>query len=207
MSYKILKFDECTSGFRETLGGIYKKIHIQPDMIVLGKALGNGYPITAILGKKEIMSYANQTFISSTFWTERLGPVAALKTLAIMEKLKSGKIITNTGKYLNKQWLKIASENNLNIQIKGLPSISKFEIKSKNFQAYKTFITQEMLKKGFLASSSVYLSVFHEKKVLDNYLDNLNDIFKIIKKCEQKEKNILDLLSYPVSKKPFTRLN
>jgi glutamate-1-semialdehyde 2,1-aminomutase len=203
----ILIFDECTSGFRETLGGIYKKINIQPDMIVLGKALGNGYPITAVLGKKEIMSHAKQTFISSTFWTERLGPVAALKTIEIMEKLKSWEIITKTGKYLNNKWLKIAKENDLELIINGLPSISKFEIKSKDFQAYKTFITQEMLKKGFLASNSVYLSIYHEKKVLDSYLDKLNDLFKVIKKCENKEENILELLSYPISKKPFKRLN
>ncbi len=203
----ILIFDECTSGFRETFGGIYKKINIQPDLVVLGKALGNGYPITAILGKKEVMNYAKQTFISSTFWTERLGPAAALKTLEIMEKLKSWEIITKTGKYLNKQWLKIANENNLKININGLPSISKFEIKSQNFQSYKTYITQEMLKKGFLASNSVYLSVYHDKKVLDNYLDNLNNIFKDIKRCEQKEKNIDILLNFPVSIKPFKRLN
>ena len=87
----ILIFDECTSGFRETFGGIYKKINIQPDIVVLGKALGNGYPINAIIGKKEVMSHAKKTFISSTFWTERLGPVAALKTLDIMEKLNRGK--------------------------------------------------------------------------------------------------------------------
>jgi len=203
----VLIFDECTSGFRETFGGIYKKINIQPDMLVLGKALGNGYPITAILGKKEIMDYANQSFISSTFWTERLGPVAALSTLKIMERLSSWEIITNTGKYLNKQWLKIANENSLNIEINGLPSISKFQIKSKDFQAYKTFISQEMLKKGFLASNTVYLSIFHSKKILDSYLDNLNDIFRIIKKCEQKEKDILNLLNHPISKKPFARLN
>ena len=203
----ILIFDECTSGFRETFGGIYKKINIQPDLVVLGKALGNGYPITAILGKKEVMNYAKQTFISSTFWTERLGPAAALKTLEIMEKLKSWEIITKTGKYLNKQWSKIANENNLKININGLPSISKFEIKSQNFQSYKTYITQEMLKKGFLASNSVYLSVYHDKKVLDNYLDNLNNIFKDIKRCEQKEKNIDNLLNFPVSIKPFKRLN
>ena len=203
----ILIFDECTSGFRETLGGIYKKINIQPDMLVLGKALGNGYPITAILGKKEIMNHARNTFISSTFWTERLGPVAALKTLDIMQRLKSWEIITKSGKYLNKQWSKIAEENKLEIKINGLPSISKFEIKSKNFQAYKTFITQEMLKSGFLASNAVYLSIFHNKKILNNYLDKLNDLFKVIKQCEEKEKNIFDLLSYPVSKKPFERLN
>jgi len=203
----VLIFDECTSGFRETFGGIYKKINIEPDILVLGKALGNGYPINAILGKKEIMTFAQDTFISSTFWTERLGPVAALKTLEIMERIKSWEIITNLGKYLNKQWKKIAKENNVKIEINGLPSISKFQIKSKNFQAYKTFISQEMLKKGFLATNSVYLSVYHKKEDLDNYLDNLNSIFKIINKCEKKELDIFALLNTPVSNKPFERLN
>jgi len=203
----ILIFDECTSGFRETLGGIYKKIKIQPDILVLGKALGNGYPITAIIGKKEIMENSKKTFISSTFWTERLGPVAALKTLEIMEREKSWEIITKNGKYLNKQWIKIAKENKIKIEINGLPSISKFQIKSKNFQAYKTLISQEMLKKGYLASNSVYLSIFHNKKNLDDYLDNLNNIFKIIKKCEENEENILNILTSPIARKLFTRLN
>ena len=203
----ILIFDECTSGFRETLGGIYKKIKIQPDMLVLGKALGNGYPITAVIGKEEIMENAKKTFISSTFWTERLGPVAALKTLEIMEREKSWEVITKNGEYLNRQWTKIAKENKLTLEISGLPSISKFQIKSPNFQAYKTFISQEMLKRGYLASTSVYLSIFHNKKNLDKYLENLNDILKIIKKCEDNEENIYNLLSNPISKKMFARLN
>ena len=57
---------------------------------MLGKALGNGYPANAIIGKKELMSHAKKTFISSTFWM-KTGPVAALKTLDIMEKLNRGK--------------------------------------------------------------------------------------------------------------------
>ena len=203
----ILIFDECTSGFRETLGGIYKKINIQPDMLILGKALGNGYPITAVLGKKGIMDCAKNSFISSTFWTERLGPVAALKTLEIMEKMKSWKIITENGIYLNNKWKKIAKENKLKIDIYGLASISKFEIISDNFMLYKTYITQQMLKKGFLASNSVYLSIYHNKRVLNNYLDNLNDIFYLLNKCEKNEKTISELLKFPVVKSPFKRLN
>ena len=82
----VLIFDECTTGFRENLGGIHLKYKIYPDMCVLGKTLGNGYAITAIVGKDEVMKYGNETFISSTFWTERGGFVAGLKTLEIMEK-------------------------------------------------------------------------------------------------------------------------
>ena len=95
-------FDECTSGFRESFGGLHLKYNVFPDMCILGKALGNGFPITTILGKKEIMENAQSSFISSTFWTERSGYIAGLKTLEIMEKIKSWKIITEQGRKLKK---------------------------------------------------------------------------------------------------------
>ena len=85
-------FDECTSGFRENLGGIHLKYKVDPDILILGKALGNGYAINAILGKKEIMNTSNDTFISSTFWSEASGYAAALKTLELMSKNKSWNI-------------------------------------------------------------------------------------------------------------------
>ena len=84
-------FDECTSGFRETYGGIHKKFEVTPDIAMFGKAMGNGYAITSIIGKSEIMEAAQSTFISSTFWTERIGPTAALKTLEVMKKEESWK--------------------------------------------------------------------------------------------------------------------
>ena len=90
----VLIFDECTTGFRESFGGIHKKFGVEPDMLMLGKALGNGYAISAVLGKERVMKSIKKTFISSTFWTESIGPTAALKTLEIMEKKKSWKYIT-----------------------------------------------------------------------------------------------------------------
>jgi glutamate-1-semialdehyde aminotransferase len=95
----ILIFDECTSGFRQTYGGLHKFYKVNPDMAIFGKALGNGYAINAIIGKEEIMRYAEETFISSTFWTERIGPTAALKTLEEMKKIKSWNIVTNKGNW------------------------------------------------------------------------------------------------------------
>ena len=84
----VLIFDECTSGFREGYGGLHKKYGVNPDMAMFGKAMGNGYAITSIIGKSEIMNEAQSTFISSTFWTERSGYVAPLKSLEIMDKIK-----------------------------------------------------------------------------------------------------------------------
>ena len=83
----ILIFDECTTGFRENFGGLHKIHNVEPDICIFGKAIGNGYAINAIIGKREIMEAAQSTFISSTFWTERSGAVAALNTIKIGEEL------------------------------------------------------------------------------------------------------------------------
>ena len=108
---------------------------INPDMAIFGKALGNGYGITAVVGKKSIMNYAQTTFISSTFWTERVGPTAALKTLEIMEKKKSWIEITRLGKKLISIWKKLANRHKVEIQIAGIPPLAKFSITSK-FQIF-----------------------------------------------------------------------
>ena len=103
-------FDECTSGFRENFGGLHLKYNVIPDIAIFGKALGNGYAINAIVGKKEFMSHAQSTFISSTFWTERIGPTAALKTLDVMEKSKSWDFITRQGAKVKKRWINEAKK-------------------------------------------------------------------------------------------------
>ena len=100
----VLIFDECTSGFRETFGGLHKKYGVEPDIAVFGKAIGNGYALTAVLGKREIMEYSQASFISSTFWTERIGPAAALKTLEVMESVESWNEITTTGRNIKARW-------------------------------------------------------------------------------------------------------
>ncbi len=202
----ILIFDECTSGFRENFGGLHKIYKVEPDIAIFGKALGNGHPITAVIGKKNVMKYAQDSFISSTFWTERSGPAAALKTLELMEKLKSWKKISDSGKLIEKGWLKLAKKYNLNIRCYGLKSIKSFEIKSKNWLKYKTLISQEMLKKGFLASNMIFVCINHNKNIIDKYLANLEKVFKLIGECEKKD--IIDNhLESPVCKTGFFRLN
>ena len=127
----VLIFDECTTGFRQSYGGIHKTLGINPDIAILGKALGNGYPITAVLGKDEIMSAAKNSFMSSTFWSERLGPAAAIKTLEIMEKDKTWITITKLGNRLINIWKKLAKRHKLKLTILGIPALAKFSINSK----------------------------------------------------------------------------
>ncbi len=202
----LLIFDECTSGFRQNFGGLHKYYKVSPDLAIFGKALGNGYAINAILGRKEIMDYANSTFISSTFWTERIGPSAALKTLEVMNRVKSWELITKKGILVRNKIKKLAKKHDLNIKFYGLPALLSFEIKSKNFLKYKNLITQELLKKSILATNSIYFCIEHKDKDIANYLHNLENVFKLISQCENGRK-IDSLLENPLSQTHFSRLN
>ena len=203
----VLIFDECTSGFREEFGGIHKKFNFEPDMAMFGKSMGNGYAITAVVGKDSVMQAAQSTFISSTFWTERIGPTAALKTLEIMEREKSWETITNIGKIIKEKWQLIADSSDLKISHAGIPALASFRFESENNMAYKTLLTQEMLKRGFLADNRIYVSTQHNDKILDDYFSNLSEVFKLIKSCEEDKLNINDLLLGPVCHSGFKRLN
>ena len=195
----VLIFDECTSGFRETFGGIHKKYNVNPDIAIFGKALGNGYAINAIIGTKEVMEHSNSSFISSTFWTERVGPTAALETLKIMEKIKSWEIISKLGKDIKRKWIKISNSHSLDIETKNLDAIPLFVFKSKNNLAYKNFISQEMLKKKFLASNVIYCSVVHDKNIMNRYFEILDDIFSKISNFERNSVNYKKFLENPLS--------
>ena len=202
----ILIFDECTSGFRETFGGLHKKYDVQPDMAIFAKALGNGYAISACIGKEKYMQAAQKTFISSTFWTERIGPTAALKTLEVMEREKSWETITKIGESISDNWRQLAKKYNLSINTWGLPALSGFSFDSSNALSYKTLITQEMLKKGYLAGNCIYVCTEHRKNVVDGYFLELEPIFEIIKQCEDG-RSVESLLDGPLSHTGFKRLN
>jgi len=199
----VLIFDECTSGFRQTYGGLYKKYKIIPDIVTYGKAIGNGYAITAIVGKSKIMNACENTFISSTFWSERIGFVAAIETIEQMRKNKTWKKIKDKGHYIIKEWKKLAKKNNIEIETFGIESIPQFKFKEKN-NLLKTFITSEMLKKGYLASNLIYVSIAHTKPIIDKYLKDLDKVFNKISKMKKPYKEI----KIKISQKEFIkRLN
>jgi glutamate-1-semialdehyde 2,1-aminomutase len=202
----VLIFDECTSGFRETFGGLHKKYGVEPDMAMFGKALGNGYSITATIGKRAVMEAAQTTFISSTFWTERIGPTAALKTLEVMGRISSWETITQSGLNIRQGWQKLANKHGLSISHWGLAALTGFTINSENALAYKTLITQEMLAKGYLAGNSVYVCIEHTPQVVAGFFEALDPIFAVIKQCEEG-RDVMSLLKGPVCHGGFARLN
>lgn len=202
----VLIFDECTSGFRETFGGLHKKYGVEPDMAMFGKALGNGYGITATIGKRAVMEAAQSTFISSTFWTERIGPTAALATLKVMERVQSWDTITQSGLSIRKGWQQLADKHTLKLDHWGLFALTGFTFRSQNALAYKTLITQEMLANGYLAGNSVYVCIDHTPEVVDAFFDALDPIFALIRECEEG-RDVMSLLKGPVCHGGFKRLN
>ena len=202
----VLVFDECTSGFRQTFGGLHKLYGVEPDMAMFGKALGNGYAITGTIGRREIMEAAQSTFISSTFWTERIGPTAALKTLEVMERIKSWELITEIGLGVTARWKALAEKHGLSIKTGGLPAITSFAVNSPKNMEYKTLVTQEMLAKGYLATNLMFICTEHSPEVLDGYFEALDPVFGLIRLCEDG-KDVMSLLKSPVCHGGFRRLN
>lgn len=202
----LLIFDECTSGFRETFGGLHKKYGVEPDIAVYGKALGNGYAITAVVGRKEVMQAAQTSFISSTFWTERVGPSAAIATLSEMERVKSWEVITSIGNEVRSGWKSIAEKYQISIKVSGLPALSTFTFGSKLHLEYKTFLSQEMLASGFLASNIFYASTSHDEEIIGTYFEKLDNVFAKLAGLD-KPSEVRSLLKGPVSHNGFKRIN
>jgi glutamate-1-semialdehyde 2,1-aminomutase len=152
------------------------------------------------------MSEAQESFISSTFWTERVGPTAALATLKEMKRTRSWAKITNLGNYLIKGWKYLGEKYKVDFNISSLPALATMNFTSDKKLEYKTFLTQEMLKKKYLASTLTYLSTAHNHSIIDKYIDELEPIFKVLGECEDGNK-IEKFLQTKVCEKGFKRLN
>ena len=197
----ILIFDECTSGFRQNMGGVHLTFKVNPDMAIFGKALGSGFAINAIIGKKKIMKKAENTFISSTFWGERIGYTAALSTLKEFKRLNVFKKIEINGKLIKNIWSDLSKRYNVPIKLMGTNAIPVFEFYN-NHSINKTFLTQEMLKNKILATNMIYINIFHNKNNIKKYIKILDRIFYDISK-----KNIKKILKSKVCFKPINRIN
>ena len=201
----VLIFDEISSGFRVNIGGMHLLHGVNPDMAVFGKALGNGFPISAILGTATVMSSAQGTFISSSYWTERTGYVAALKTLEFYKEKNVIEAISKTGMFIRKGLTDIFDKTKLNISVLGgLDSVVAMDIQEENPLLLKTIFIQEMLDRGFLASNLIYVSFAHTQDVIDKYLENALEVFQLI---ANNKDNLDSLLKSEISHNGFQRLN
>ncbi len=203
----VLIFDEITSAFRISIGGMYKNFSVEPDIAVFGKAMSNGYPMAAVVGKAEIMNVAQDSFISSTYWTEGIGPTAALATIAKMEQHNVPQHIHKIGTATLALWKKLGQEHGMKMHVDdgSFPAIVHFGFDYENAQAVRTLFTQEMLARHYLASNGLYVSYSHQKEDLDKYGEVAGDVFGILKKAVDSG-TVEKQLRGPVAHSGFQRL-
>ena len=202
-----LIFDECSSGFRKNFGGLYKDLDFFPDAVMYGKALGNGYAINVVIGSSHFMNSSNETFISSTFWTERIGSAAALSVLNVMESSKSYASVHNMGLDFRAKLANLAESLELNVSFSGIPAITNFYIENIENSVLKTFIAQEMLKQGYLTTNTIYFSTAHDEEKTNYWFQNLEVVLKKIKLHQDKKLDLREAIQGDICMNGFGRLN
>ncbi len=200
----VLVFDEITSGFRLNVGGAHLKLGVNPDIAVFAKGMSNGYPMAAIVGN-EVMDIAQEIFISSTYWTERIGPSAALATIKKIRDTNAIKHFEKMGKMVQEGWKDLANKNNLKIHVSGIFPLGHFDFEYKNTLELKTLFIQIMLEQGFLATNAFYASYAHKKEHVDKYLTAVDIAFKKILYAISNNK-VKEMLKGPVCHSGFKRL-
>ncbi len=199
--------DEITSGLRMSTSGVYSLLNFNPDIVVYGKGLGNGFAISAVVGRKEVMNSAQDTFISSSMWTERVGFVAGLATLNKLSQHNVHQHLIEVGEYIGKGWLELSKKHGLDISITDFKPLITFKLNyDEDNNAIATLFIQEMLKRGYLASTSVYVTYSHTIDIAKQYLKVVDEVFEIIVDAIANQK-ILDLLETEIRSDMFKRLN
>ena len=198
----VLIYDEITSGFRETLGGYHKKLDVKPDVAVFAKSMANGYALSCIIGIKSVMEEAKNSFISSTNWTESIGPTAGLATLEYLEDTEALNIIASNGRKMKKTWKEVfIDKHGLNVEIYGIDSLPAFQFIGDNPKLFETVLTAELLTHGILGFQQFKSSAAHQEKDNQYYKDCLDEVVSNIKSEEYRAK-----YSYRIKFNSFERL-
>ena len=188
----VLIFDEITSGFRMCPGGIHRRYGIYPDMAVFAKSMANGYAMATVMGTESVMQAAQSTFISSTNWTDRIGPVAALATIDKYNKHAVHNHIINVGTQTQKIWTDMAAKNNLKILVSGLPTLAAFQFESDFSMQMQTRFVIEMLERGFLGFRQFKASYAHTNEDLLLYEKAVDEVFSVISSLTNEELDDLE---------------
>ncbi|MCL5966101.1 MAG: aminotransferase class III-fold pyridoxal phosphate-dependent enzyme [Deltaproteobacteria bacterium] len=201
----VLIFDEITTGFRMTAGGIHLLLGVDPDMAVLAKAMANGYAMAAVIGREEVMQAAQSTFISSTNWTERIGPAAALATIRKYRRENVADHIKRIGLFVMEGWMLAAEKTGVKLHADGLPSLNHFRLEHGDAQALVTLFDQLMLENGYLAFNQFKPSFAHREEHVRNYLVAVEEAFTVIAEAVQKG-DVFNRLYGPTARSGFYRL-
>ena len=202
----LLVLDEITIGWRLIHGGAHLRLGIEPDLAVFAKALGNGHPMAAVIGTRAAMEGAHGSFISSTYWTEGVGPVAALATLKKLARVRFPEHAARIGRLVQEAWRAAAHRHGLPVDVPDAhPALANFAFQHEQAAELKTLYVQEMLERGFLATTSFYVSLAHTDNVVATYAEAIDDVFGKLADA-LKAGNVRERLKGPVAHSGFRRL-
>jgi glutamate-1-semialdehyde 2,1-aminomutase len=201
----VLVFDEVTSGFRMTAGGMHLTMGVQPDLATFAKGIANGYAMAALVGRGHIMEAAQSTFISSTNWTERIGPTAALATITKFRRENVADHLIRVGTAVVAGWQKAGAAAGLDVHTSKIPALNHFRIAHRDEHAMQTLFSQLMLERGFLASSNFRPSFAHQPEHIEQYVAATTDVFAHL--AESARAGTLEKqLKGPLQRRGFHRL-
>ena len=201
----VLVFDEISVGWRLILGGAHLRFGVQPDVAVFAKALGNGHPIAAIIGRADVMQAAQDSFISSTYWTEGVGPVAALATVRKMQRVDVLDHIATVGTRLREGLRQIAIQEMAPLKFSGHPAVTYFSFDHPEALALQTLLTVRMLGHGFLAGAGFFPSLAHTPGHVDRYLAAAQEVFAELGLAIRRG-DVAERIGGPIRHSGFARL-
>jgi glutamate-1-semialdehyde aminotransferase len=172
-----LIIDEITAGWRLNNGGAHLIFNLLPDIAVFAKGMSNGFPMAAIIGRKKVMEVAQKTFISSTYWTDRIGPAASIAAIKKMNECDVPRFLTDAGRSIKRGWEAAAKKHGVDIEVGGMDPLGHFVFKYKDPLVLKTLLTQLMLEKGFLATTAYYASYAHKDRYIAEYVQAIDEAF------------------------------
>ena len=182
----IVIYDECWTGFRWALGGAQEYFGVTPDLACFGKALGNGFPISAVVGRREIMEIFDKIFYSFTFGGDLIGITAGLTVLSELQKNDVIEHLWKLGEMLKVGFNKLTEEHGFNrrIELEGYPPKTFVFFKNEKGEddlLLKSVIQQEMIRRGFLYAGYHVITYSHSHTEIDKTLNAYDEIFRLLR--------------------------
>lgn len=201
----LLVVDEISAGWRLNTGGAHLCYGLEPDIAVVAKAMSNGYPMAAIIGTEDAMQAAQKSFISSTYWTERIGLVAALATIRKHQREVVPEHLNRIGEMVKAGWRTAADKTGIALHVSGIAPLGHFVFEYDNGQAIRTLFTQMMLERGFLATNAFYATYAHQDAHIAAYVEAVEQTFTALAEAIEKD-TVMQQLKGPVAHTRFRRL-
>jgi glutamate-1-semialdehyde 2,1-aminomutase len=204
----VLIFDEVSCGFRIALGGAQEYLGVTPDLSVFAKAISNGYSMGAVVGKRDVMEPASRMFVSSTYWSDTIGIVAALTTIRELRRRGAVEHFFRAGRTIKQGLDEAILDTGIPAHAFGLDCSPKFQFDIEDpalHQKVSTLYVQEMCKRGIFSPTYFTLNMAHSEEDIARTLAASKEVLGFIQRALEQG-NIDDMLEAELRTDTFRRM-